>query len=81
MRARLLGERHPETARASVGLADVALARGDNALAAALLDEALDVMRERLGEMHPDVLACQAELEKARACAAAAVPELRRVGT
>ena len=71
MRTRLLGPRHAETARAIVGLADVALARGENAAAITLLDEALEVLRERLGAAHPDVVACQRELERARSHAAA----------
>ncbi len=82
VRTALLGSRHPETARAIVGLADVALARGDNATAAALLSEALDVMRERLGATHPDVRACEAELERARAVAGADTPAvIERTGT
>ena len=74
MREQTLGRDHPDTARALLGLVDVAKARGDAAGAAAMLGEALAILRHKLGPDHPEVVECLNELKALGAGPAPSTP-------
>jgi hypothetical protein len=60
-----LPKRHPNRARALLGLGEILIARGDPAAAAPLLREALDVFRAALSPGHPNIAAAEHALAAA----------------